>query len=149
MAYRGEYQHTIDDKGRLSFPVKFREQLGRSFVATKGILDECLYIYSTTEWQALEDKFRQSPSARKEVRRFIRLFFGSAHDLECDKLGRVLLPANLREYAGLCKDVTVVGALNRIELWDGAKHRQETSQVADENHIERIEEAVSKLGINI
>lgn len=112
----GEYQHTIDNKGRLILPAKFREELGLKFIATKG-LDNCLFIYGKDEWQILEEKLKKLPLAKSEARAFVRFFFAGAAELECDKQGRILLPPNLREYAKLDKDVTVIGVSTRIELW--------------------------------
>jgi len=113
----GEYQHNVDSKGRIILPAKFRELLGEMFVATKG-LDRCLFIYPQEEWSVLEEKLKKLPLAKPEARAFVRFFFSGAAELEFDKQGRVLLPNNLREYAGLGKDITVVGVSNRIEIWD-------------------------------
>ncbi len=113
----GEYQHNVDSKGRIILPAKFRELLGEIFVATKG-LDRCLFIYPQEEWSVLEEKLKKLPLAKPEARAFVRFFFSGAAELEFDKQGRVLLPNNLREYAGLGKDITVVGVSNRIEIWD-------------------------------
>ncbi len=112
----GEFQHTIDTKGRLILPVKFRESLGVSFIATKG-LDNCLFVYALDEWAMLENKLKQLPLAKPEARAFVRFFFSGAAELECDKQGRILIPTNLREYAQLDKDVTVIGVSNRVEIW--------------------------------
>lgn len=113
----GEYNHTIDIKGRLILPVKFRESLGATFIATKG-LDDCLFVYTIAEWAILEAKLRQLPMAKPEARAFVRFFFSGAAEVDCDKQGRVLLPGNLREYAKLDKDVVVIGVSNRVEIWD-------------------------------
>jgi len=115
--FMGEYQHNVDSKGRIILPAKFRELLGEMFVATKG-LDRCLFIYPQEEWSVLEEKLKKLPLAKPEARAFVRFFFSGAAELEFDKQGRVLLPNNLREYAGLGKDITVVGVSNRIEIWD-------------------------------
>lgn len=115
--FMGEYLHTVDNKGRLIFPAKFREMLGEGFVATKG-LDNCLFVYCKDEWAILENKLKQLPLAKPEARAFVRFFFSGAAELECDKQGRVLLPNNLRDYAKLDKDVVVLGVSNRIEIWD-------------------------------
>jgi len=115
--FMGEYQHNVDSKGRIILPAKFRELLGELFVATKG-LDRCLFIYPQEEWSVLEEKLKKLPLAKPEARAFVRFFFSGAAELEFDKQGRVLLPTNLREYAGLGKDITVVGVSNRIEIWD-------------------------------
>lgn len=115
--FMGEYQHNVDSKGRIILPAKFRELLGEMFVATKG-LDRCLFIYPQEEWTILEEKLKKLPLAKQEARAFVRFFFSGAAELEFDKQGRVLLPNNLRDYAGLEKDIVVVGVSSRIEIWD-------------------------------
>ena len=115
--FMGEYSHSIDAKGRLIMPAKYREQLGSEFVVTKG-LDGCLFVYPQEEWQSIETKFREVPLTTKDARKFSRFFFAGAAACEIDKQGRILLPSVLREFAGLEKDVVLVGVLNRIEIWD-------------------------------
>lgn len=114
--FMGEFQHTIDPKGRLIVPHKFREALGEKFIATKG-LDNCLFVYSQEEWHQLEEKLKTLPFTRPDVRAFVRLFFSGATECELDKQGRILLPANLREHAKLEKDVVVLGVATRVEIW--------------------------------
>ncbi|MCX7780029.1 MAG: division/cell wall cluster transcriptional repressor MraZ [Negativicutes bacterium] len=114
--FMGEYLHSIDIKGRLILPAKFREDLGDRFIATKG-LDNCLFVYTKEEWAILENKLKQLPLAKPEARAFVRFFFAGAAELEFDKQGRVLIPGSLREYAKLDKDVVVLGVSNRIEIW--------------------------------
>lgn len=114
--FMGEYLHTIDGKGRLIVPAKFREALGESFIATKG-LDHCLFVYPAAEWNELEQKLRALPFTQPDVRAFVRFFFSGATECEVDKQGRILLPANLREYAQLEKDVILVGVSSRVEIW--------------------------------
>lgn len=113
----GEYNHTIDTKGRMILPAKFRELLGQVFIATKG-LENCLFVYTLSEWAILEEKLRQLPLSKPEARAFVRFFFAGAVEVECDKQGRILLPANLREYAKLDKNVVVIGVSSRVEIWD-------------------------------
>ena len=96
--FMGEYNHSVDAKGRLIVPSKFREQLGNEFVVTKG-LDGCLFVYSHEEWQRIEESLREKPLTSKDARKFMRFFFAGAANCEVDKQGRILLPANLREYA--------------------------------------------------
>lgn len=111
----GEYQHNLDDKGRVNFPAKLREGLGNRFIITKG-LDKCLCVYSEEEWRVLEDKIRALPvSKSRQLQRFL---FAGAADVIPDKQGRVVIPANLREYAELDKEVMVIGASVRAEIWD-------------------------------
>ena len=110
--FMGEYSHTIDAKGRLIIPSKFREQLGEEFVLTKG-LDGCLSIYPNDEWAAFEEKLRALPLTNKNARTFSRFFVAGATSCELDKQGRILVPATLREFAGLEKDVVLTGNINR------------------------------------
>ncbi|BBB93270.1 MAG TPA: division/cell wall cluster transcriptional repressor MraZ [Methylomusa anaerophila] len=142
--FMGEYQHTIDNKGRLILPAKFRDELGEVFIATKG-LDNCLFVYTKNEWAILEEKLKKLPLAKPEARAFVRFFFSGAAELECDKQGRVLLPNNLREYATLEKDVVVIGVSNRIEIWDETvwdKYNEEVSPT-----VAQIAENLADLGI--
>lgn len=111
----GEYQHNLDDKGRVNFPAKLRDSLGNRFIITKG-LDKCLCVYSEDEWRVLEDKIRALPvSKSRQLQRFL---FAGAADVVPDKQGRVVIPSNLRDYAGLDKEVMVIGASVRAEIWD-------------------------------
>ena len=114
--FKGEYSHSVDAKGRIIMPAKFREILGDMFVVTKG-LDGCLFVYPNDEWENIENKFREIPLTTKDARKFSRFFFAGAADCEVDKQGRVLIPSVLREFAGLNKEVVLVGVLNRIEIW--------------------------------
>ena len=118
--FMGEYNHTIDAKGRLIIPSKFRELLGEEFVLTKG-LDGCLSIYPMDEWKAFEEKLRALPLTNKNARTFTRFFVAGATNCELDKQGRILVPQTLREFAGLEKDVVLTGNLNRIEVWSKEK----------------------------
>ena len=115
--FMGEYQHTLDGKGRLILPAKIREGLGETFIATRG-LDDCLFIYTREEWAVLEGKLKQLSLVKPEARAFSRYIFSGAAELEADKQGRVLLSPNLREYAKLEKDVVVIGVASRVEIWN-------------------------------
>lgn len=112
----GEFQHTIDDKGRLIIPARFREGLGERFVATKG-LDNSLFVYPMHEWQALEQKLRQLPFTKADARAFVRFFFSGATECELDKQGRILVPPPLREYGQIKRDVVIIGVSSRVEVW--------------------------------
>src|SRR5665647_674449 len=112
----GEYQHTLDGKGRLILPAKIRDGLGDTFIATRG-LDDCIFIYTLEEWAVFEGKLKQLSLVKPEARAFSRYIFSGAAELEADKQGRVLLPPNLREYAKLEKDVVVIGVSSRVEIW--------------------------------
>ena len=105
--FMGEYNHTVDAKGRLIVPSKFREQLGDEFVITKG-LDNCLFVYYNSEWAALEEKLRALPITNTAGRKFSRFLLGSAATCEVDKQGRILLPAVLRDFAGIDKDFSCI-----------------------------------------
>lgn len=118
--FMGEYNHTIDAKGRLIIPSKFREVLGEEFVITKG-LDGCLFVYDNQEWNAFEEKLKALPLNKKDNRQFVRFFLAGAAEVEVDKQGRILVPGNLRDFAGLEKDVVLVGVASRIEIWSKAK----------------------------
>ena len=117
--FMGEYNHSIDTKGRVTVPVKFREQLGESFIVTKG-LDGCLWVFASAQWEEFSGKLRQLPVANKDARKFSRFFLAGASEAETDKMGRILIPQVLRDYAKLEKDVTLVGTGNRVEIWDKA-----------------------------
>ncbi len=114
--FTGEYQHTIDEKGRLIMPARFREVLGDAFIITKG-LDSCLFVYPQEEWKILEEKLKKLPFTNKDARAFARFFFSGATECETDKQGRVLISGNLRDYSHLNKDVVVIGVGTRIEVW--------------------------------
>jgi len=140
----GEYQHIIDVKGRVIMPAKFREGLGEKFVLTKG-LDHCLFAYPNEEWGILEKKLRSLPLTSKDARAFIRFFFAGACECELDKQGRILIPANLREYAGLEKDVVIIGVSTRVEIW--SKDRWDEYNSASNLDHEAIVERMAELGI--
>ncbi|GEO25073.1 transcriptional regulator MraZ [Alicyclobacillus acidoterrestris] len=115
--FMGEFEHSLDAKGRLTVPVKFRDELGAQFVVTRG-LDKCLFVYPMEEWRILESKLKALPMTRGDARSFVRFFFSGASECELDKQGRILLPQKLRDYAGLDKDCTLIGVSNRVEIWD-------------------------------
>ena len=144
--FKGEYNHTIDTKGRVIIPAKFREKLGDSFVVTKG-LDGCLYGYANEDWQAFEDKLSSLPITNKNSRQFTRFFMAGAADCEVDKQGRILLPAVLREFAGLEKDVVLVGVSKRIEIWSKEKWSEITSQY--DNDMDEVAANLDELGFSI
>lgn len=106
----------MDSKGRVIMPSKFREGLGDTFIITKG-LDECLFVYSLSEWERIEHKLKELPLNKKDARAFMRFFFSGASQCELDKQGRVLIPQNLREYASLKKDLMIIGVSTRVEIW--------------------------------
>ncbi len=140
----GEYNHNLDTKGRVSVPSKFREDLGESFIVTKG-LDNCLFAYSKKEWETFEAKLKSLPMTNTNARNFIRFFFSGATECEIDKLGRINIPSVLREYAGLKKDITIIGVSTRIEIWDKEKWNNYTSP--ENMDVDEIASQMSELGI--
>ena len=137
-----EYNHTIDAKGRLIIPVKYREGLGETFVVTRGI-DGCLFFYTENEWQAIMNKLNELRMTNKKAREFTRFLLGGATEVELDSQGRILVPAFLREYADLEKEVVLVGMGNHIEVWSKAKYEQ----VMSDTNIEEIAEELDEAGI--
>lgn len=113
----GEYQHTIDDKGRLAIPVKFRSELAKGAVITRG-LDNCLFLYTLEEWKNLADKLSKLPIGQANTRAFSRLMLAGAMDVEPDKQGRIIIPDYLRKFGKISKKVILAGLYNRIEIWD-------------------------------
>lgn len=142
--FMGEYNHTIDAKGRLIIPSRFREVLGDEFVVTKG-MDGCLFVFADPEWQAFEEKLRNLPMIDKEARQFTRFFLAGAASVEVDKQGRVLLPAVLREFAGITKEAVLVGVGSRVEIW--SKDRWEGTVTYQD--MEEISRHMIELGIGI
>ena len=142
--FMGEYSHTIDPKGRLIIPSKFREQLGDEFVLTKG-LDGCLSIYPMNEWEKFEEQLRSLPLTNKNARTFSRFFVAGATSCELDKQGRILVPGTLREFAGLEKDVVLTGNINRIEIWS----KQKWSENSNYDVMDAIAEGLQDLRITI
>ncbi len=142
--FMGEYNHTIDAKGRLIIPSKFREALGDTFVMTKG-LDGCLFVYDNEEWNAFEEKLKALPITNKEARQFVRFFLAGAAEVEVDKQGRILVPNILREFAQISKDVVLIGVASRIEIW--SKERFEGMAAYED--MDEIAEHMAELGLGI
>ncbi|MBQ8877215.1 MAG: division/cell wall cluster transcriptional repressor MraZ [Lachnospiraceae bacterium] len=142
--FMGEYNHTIDAKGRLIIPSKFREVLGDEFVVTKG-MDGCLFVFDNKEWQAFEEKLHTLPMMDKEARQFTRYFLAGAASVEVDKQGRILLPGVLREFADITKDAVLIGVGRRIEIW--SKDRWEGTVTYQD--MEDISRHMIELGIGI
>ncbi|MDS0527296.1 division/cell wall cluster transcriptional repressor MraZ [Clostridium sp. SHJSY1] len=139
----GEYQHALDSKNRMIVPSKLREDIGSKFVITKG-LDGCLYIYPLEEWKKLEEKLKTLPLTSKDARAFVRFFFAGACEIEMDKQGRGLIPQNLKEYAGIEKEIVSIGVLTRVEIWSKEKWIEYNDSNVD---YESIAEKMSELGI--
>jgi MraZ protein len=113
----GEYQHNLDEKGRLAVPAKFRSTLAKGAVVTKGV-DDCLFLYTNDEWQKLATKLAALPISKANTRAFARQMLAGAMDVQLDKQGRIILPEYLRKYAALKKKAIVAGLYNRLEIWD-------------------------------
>ncbi len=142
--FKGEHQHTLDEKNRLTVPAKFREGLGDKFVITRG-LDNCLFAYPEDEWTKLEEKLKVLPFTRADARSFSRFFFSGAVDAEVDKQGRVVVPANLKEHARIDKDVVIIGVATRVEIW--ARTEWEAFREKTEASYEEIAEKIVDIGI--
>ena len=143
--FMGEFDHTTDPKGRLIVPSKFREDLGDTFVVTKG-LDGCLLAYAKPEWDRVTTGLRELSLVNKNGRQFIRFFFAGAAEIEMDKQGRILIPEKLREFAGITKDVVSVGADNKLEIW--SKDRYEGLETPSDA-MDEIMERLSEMGIRL
>ena len=119
--FKGEFTHSIDAKGRVIIPAKYREALGLKCVMAKGS-NGTLNIYTQERWNEFDEKFKSMPQSNPKVLRYIRQFYGGAVDLEPDNNGRVMIPANLREFAGLQKDIVTLGVFDHLEIWDAKKY---------------------------
>lgn len=140
----GEYSHTIDVKGRLAMPAKFRAKLQRGAVVTRG-LDSCLFVFSAAEWKKFAEQVVSAPLTKANSRAFSRFLLAGAVEAEFDKQGRILIPEYLRAHAGLSKKTVVAGLGSRIEIWDDAAW-QKYSKVTEKNSVS-IAEELSELGI--
>ncbi|PYF07010.1 division/cell wall cluster transcriptional repressor MraZ [Ureibacillus chungkukjangi] len=135
----GEYQHSVDAKGRLIVPSKFREDLGNTFVITRG-LDNCLFGYPMDEWRKLEEKLKELPMTKKDARAFARFFFSGATEVEIDKQGRINIPSTLATYAKLEKECVVLGVSSKIEIW---------AKEAWESYFNEAEESFNEIAENL
>lgn len=140
----GEYEHSLDVKGRLIMPAKLREDMGEKFIITKG-LDGCLFGFSQNEWLRFEEKLKTLPLTNKNARDFVRFFLSGAIECEIDKQGRFLIASNLRDYANMEKDVVIIGVGTRLEIWNRDKWKTYNS---DENiSADEMAENMTMLGI--
>ena len=140
----GEYFHQLDDKGRISIPKKFRENLSSGAVITRG-LDQCLFLYTKEEWKKLAEKLAALPFAQSNTRAFSRLMLAGAMDVEVDKQGRMMIPEYLRSFGKLSKSVVIAGLYNRLEVWDESAwtlYKQKTETASD-----AIAEQMAALGV--
>jgi MraZ protein len=133
---KGEFQYTLDDKGRVVIPPRFRRVLGDQIVATRGI-DPCISVYSPSEWTKVEEALRKLPTRQRDVTRYL---LAGAVDLELDRQGRVMLPAHLRQHAGIDREVVVVGLISRLEIW---------SRTAWQSYIEKAQKSAPQIAEQI
>lgn len=140
----GEYKHTIDEKGRMALPVKFRAKMSGTAIITRG-LDHCLFVFTANDWEILAQKLMSLPMVQSNSRAFSRLMLAGAMEAEIDGQGRILIPDYLREYAALKKQAVIAGLYNRIEIWEEARwgvYKKKTEKDSDE-----IAEKLGELGI--
>ncbi len=135
----GEYHHTIDEKGRIIIPVKFREALGKEFIITRGI-ENCLFVYSKENWAQITNKLSSLPFTKKDARTFNRFFMSGATDVELDKQGRVNISKPLIDYANLLKDCVIIGTGDRLEVW---------SQESWESFFDSTKDSMSDIAENL
>ena len=143
--FRGSFEHAVDSKGRVSVPSRFRDIIAERYEGRLVLAmdyDKCLTVYPLEEWEKLEQKIRTLPSMKKEVKDFMRDLLASAMECELDKQGRVLIPQELREHAGITKNVRLVGIIDKIEIWDLKAWEARNSQNGD-----KIGEALAALGL--
>ena len=119
--FMGEFHHNLDEKNRLIIPSKFRDELGKKFIITRG-LEECLFVYSMEEWNKIVDKLRSLPFTNKDARTFMRMFLSGATECELDSNSRIIIPSNLINYSSLEKEVIVIGVNERLEIWSSKKY---------------------------
>lgn len=139
----GEHTHTIDSKKRMAVPAKFRKELGKFVVVTRG-LDNCLFVYPRKEWEILAEKLSKLPLGQSQTRNFVRLMLSGASETEIDSLGRILIPDYLKQYAGLGKNVIVAGLFNRLEIWD--KNKWNKYKGKNEKNTDELAEKLGEIG---
>ena len=140
----GEFEHSLDAKGRLIMPAKIRDDMGDKFIITKG-LDGCLFGFSSKEWDNFEEKLKTLPLTNKNARDFVRFFLSGATECEVDKQGRFLISGNLRKYASLEKEAVITGVGTRIEIWD--KYKWEVYNSEENLSADQIAENMASLGM--
>lgn len=140
----GEYKHTIDDKNRISLPAKFRKELGKKIVVSRG-LDNCLFLFTSKAWEAISQETAKLGHMQVESRGFNRFLFSGATDIEVDSMGRILLPDYLRSFAGLKSSVIFAGVHNRIEIWDDKRWDGYKKRI--ESEAENMAEKLSQIGL--
>ena len=142
--FMGEHHHNIDAKGRVIVPAKFRDELGQTFILTKGI-DKCLVIYTMEEWKEFENKMKQFPTTDENVRRFFRFLFSGACECNPDSQGRIIIPQNLRKHANISKEIVSIGVVNKVKIWS----KENWELYNDENNFidNELAERMAELGI--
>ncbi len=140
----GEYKHTLDPKKRLSLPSKWRKELGRELVITRG-LDNCLFVYPLPEWQKITEKIGQLPLGQADTRSFNRFFLSGAVEVEVDSVGRILVPDFLKDFATLTTNVVIAGIYNRIEIWDEEKWTEYKRKI--ETQADSLAEKLGEIGV--
>ena len=142
----GEFRHSIDAKGRIIIPSKFRDELGEKFILTRG-LDGCLFVYPATEWNSIVSKLKALPFTKKDARSFVRFFLSGATEVEFDKQGRINIPTPLIDAASLTKDCIIIGVNDRLEIW--SKDRWESFITSNEESLSDIAENLFETNIEI
>ncbi|MBR3116748.1 MAG: division/cell wall cluster transcriptional repressor MraZ [Bacilli bacterium] len=137
--FMGEFHHSIDEKGRLIIPSKFRNELGKKFIVTRGI-EECLFVYSLEEWNNIVSNLKELPFTRKDARTFMRMFLSGATECELDGNGRINIPSPLINYASIQKECVVIGVNERLEIWSNDKYEDFFN-----NNIDRFDEIAENL----
>ncbi|MCF7835934.1 MAG: division/cell wall cluster transcriptional repressor MraZ [Candidatus Marinimicrobia bacterium] len=140
----GEHTHNIDTKRRLAIPAKFRKEIGKKAVITRG-LDNCLFVYPLKEWEQVAEKLSSLPMGQSDKRNFARLFLAGASDVSLDSLGRILVPENLKKLAGLKNKVIITGMYKKLEIWDEETWQKYKSKIENEN--DALAEKLGEVGI--
>ena len=143
--FRGSFEHSVDSKGRVSVPSRFRDIITDRYEGKLVLtmdLDKCIMVYPLEEWERIEEKIKGLPQSQKEVKDYMRFIFSNATECELDKQGRMLIPPSLRESAAISKNVIVVGIISKMEIWDKAAWDARKSQTGD-----KIGEVLSSLGL--
>jgi MraZ protein len=138
--FRGQYEHAIDDKGRLSIPAKLREALKKQKTLVLTTFDDCITAFPMKAWRVIEDRIRSNPTFKRDMRNFLRLVYSLAEDVEIDPQGRILIPQSLRQRAGITREVVILGLMDQIEIWDKARWAAKVSAAPSR------EELAAKMG---
>lgn len=140
----GEYKHSLDSKKRTAIPAKFRREIGKKAVITKG-LDKCLFVYTIKEWEKVAEKLSELPTGQADTRNFVRNMFSGAVDVDIDALGRILIPDYLKEYADLGDKAVIVGVYKRLEIWN--EENWESYKQTVEKQTDALAEKLGEIGV--